>query len=200
MGERAGFALLAAASRRAHHDLALSGNGAGACCANPLIVGLCLLTLAIVWKGLMSGSRWGFGALLISLLSVQAFGFVSDAYLGHHNLVANVVSTIVLVAGLALSGCSVFRNRPLDGTASRLGEIGLSCSARARGKPLGADCAGLRFQPAVSGYVGRPPKRRAEGALRARGADSLRARGMPACPFLPASFSQGVQRASAPLA
>lgn len=93
---------------------------AQAAIANPLIVGLRLLTLAIVWKGLMSGSRWGFWALLISLVPVQAFDFVSDAYLGHHNLVANVVSTIVLVAGLALSGYSVLGTRPLGGTASRI--------------------------------------------------------------------------------
>lgn len=70
--------------------------------ANPLIVALCGLTLLVLWQGVMRGARWAWAALCFTLLPVQLFGFVSDTQLGGKNLAANVVSSLVLVAGLVL--------------------------------------------------------------------------------------------------
>jgi len=58
---------------------------AQAALCNPLIVALCAIVLAIVWTSLVRGARWAW-------------------CLGHHNLVANVVSTVLLLAALALTG------------------------------------------------------------------------------------------------
>lgn len=70
--------------------------------ANPCIAALCGLVLALVWKGVVAGQRWALGALAATLVPLQAFGFVSDASLGHSNLGANVLSSLALAAGLAL--------------------------------------------------------------------------------------------------
>lgn len=77
---------------------------AQAALCNPLIVALCGLVLAIVWTSLVRGARWAWWALAAALVPVQLFGFVSDGFLGHHNLVANAVSTVILGTALALTG------------------------------------------------------------------------------------------------
>lgn len=77
------------------NGLAVFGN---ACAA-----GLCLLTLVITWTALAARARWAFWALVAALGPVQALGFASDGILGHHNLIANVVSSVILLAGLSLS-------------------------------------------------------------------------------------------------
>ncbi len=80
--------------------------------ANPCIVALCGLVLALIWKGVVAGHRWALGALAAALLPVQAFGFVSDASLGHANVGANAVSTLVLATGLALCARGLGRLAP----------------------------------------------------------------------------------------
>ena len=40
--------------------------------------------------------------LVPTLVFVQLFAFVSDGYLGHRNLPANMISTLLLAVGLAL--------------------------------------------------------------------------------------------------
>lgn len=82
---------------------------AQAAIANPSLLALCVLVLAIVWTSLAARSRWAFWALTGSLLPLQAFGFVSDSFLGHRELVANCISTMLLVAGLALAGHALHR-------------------------------------------------------------------------------------------
>jgi hypothetical protein len=37
-----------------------------------------------------------------ALAPVQALGFASDAFFGHRNLIANVVSSVILLVGLSL--------------------------------------------------------------------------------------------------
>jgi hypothetical protein len=70
---------------------------------NACIAGFCALVLVVVWRGLVRGAPWCWSALCATTGGVQAFGFVSDAHLGSHNLVANLVSTLLLVSGLALT-------------------------------------------------------------------------------------------------
>lgn len=71
--------------------------------ANPCIVALCLLVLMVIWKGLLARATWAFWSLVVVLVPLQMFGFVSDSSLGHQNVVANIVSSTVLLGGLGLS-------------------------------------------------------------------------------------------------
>lgn len=77
---------------------------AQAAIANPSIIALCVLILVTVWTGLVRGARSAWLALVGTLLPLQAFGFISDAFLGHRNLVANIVSSGLLLMALVLSG------------------------------------------------------------------------------------------------
>jgi hypothetical protein len=71
---------------------------AQAAIANPLILAVCALVLVLIWT---RPREYGV-ALAATLVPVQAFAFVSDAFLGHRNVIANVVSTAMVVCGLAL--------------------------------------------------------------------------------------------------
>jgi hypothetical protein len=62
-----------------------------------------LLSLVVIWKGLVKKSRWAFWGLLSSMSLLQVAGFVSDAFLNSKNLSANIISTAVLVIGFGLS-------------------------------------------------------------------------------------------------
>jgi len=70
--------------------------------ANPCIVVACALVLAILWTSLTKGATWAWWSLAGTLLPLQAFGFVSDAFLGNRNVIANAVSTLILVIALGL--------------------------------------------------------------------------------------------------
>jgi hypothetical protein len=76
---------------------------AQAALCNPCIVALCVLVLAMVWRAVIRRVGWAWWTLAAALAPLQAFGFVSDALLGNRNLAANLISTALLAAGLALS-------------------------------------------------------------------------------------------------
>ena len=71
--------------------------------ANPGIVAVCLMVLVCTWKGVLTRTPWVWNMLAASLLPLAAFGFVSDAQLGMHNIIANLGSSLMLVTGLALT-------------------------------------------------------------------------------------------------
>lgn len=54
------------------------------------------------------GARRALGGALAPL---QGFAFVSDAYLGHRNLAANVASSLLLGLALSLCGAGLRRTR-----------------------------------------------------------------------------------------
>jgi hypothetical protein len=70
--------------------------------ANACAAAFCALALVIVWKEVVAGARWGLTAISVVAGFLQACGFVSDGYLGHRNLAANVGSALLLAVGLAL--------------------------------------------------------------------------------------------------
>jgi hypothetical protein len=70
---------------------------------NGCIAALCALVLIVVWVPLRAGARWAWRALAFVLVPVQGLGFASDQYFGHRDWPLNVVSTVVLVAGLAFT-------------------------------------------------------------------------------------------------
>lgn len=77
---------------------------AQAAIANPLILVVCAWVIVAAWTALHE--RWVRVTLIATLLPLQAFGFVSDGYLGGTNLIANVISTAILGAGLALTAAA----------------------------------------------------------------------------------------------
>ena len=71
----------------------------------------CLLMLYVTWSRVAVGVKSAFWAVAIAAGFLQVFGFEGDAYLGGRNLLANVVSSAVLLVGLGLSGLGTYRGR-----------------------------------------------------------------------------------------
>jgi hypothetical protein len=83
---------------------------------NPCIIGFCVLVLTMLWSNLRTpkgASHFSNHVLVPTLLFVQSFAFVSDGYLGHKNLPANLVSAFLLAVGLPLMLTSSARERTL---------------------------------------------------------------------------------------
>ena len=78
---------------------------------NACAIAFCLLMLYVTWSGVAAGSKAAYWALVVASGSLQAFGFIADAYLGGRNLLANVISSAVLLFGLGLSGLGTYRGR-----------------------------------------------------------------------------------------
>jgi hypothetical protein len=70
---------------------------------NACVASFCLTLLVLIWKAVVVRIRWAYRTVLTSTLFLQAFGFACDAYLGHRNLLANTISTVILIAGLILT-------------------------------------------------------------------------------------------------
>lgn len=85
-----------------HPNVLATMNGI-AVLANACIAALCMLALVVTRTALQVRARWALWSLAGALGGVQTFGYVSDAYFGHRNLVANLVSTAVLGVGLVLA-------------------------------------------------------------------------------------------------
>lgn len=70
---------------------------------NAVITAYCGLVLIILWKKSFLKERSLFWPVITSASFIQIFGFVSDSFMEHRNVWANIVSTLVLVVGIA--GC-----------------------------------------------------------------------------------------------
>jgi hypothetical protein len=66
---------------------------------NAITAGFCLLALAVTWMALRQGARWARWVMPLAFTLIQLFGYVSDASLGSHNLVPNLLSTVLLGVG-----------------------------------------------------------------------------------------------------
>jgi hypothetical protein len=75
---------------------------------NACAAAICALSLVVIWVALVRGAVWAFWALAGSLLFLQAAGFASDSFLSHKNLVANIVSSTLLLLGFATTGTRIF--------------------------------------------------------------------------------------------
>jgi hypothetical protein len=76
---------------------------------NACAAAICALSLVVIWVALVRGAVWAFWALAGSLLFLQAAGFASDSFLSHKNLVANIVSSSLLLLGFATAATRIFR-------------------------------------------------------------------------------------------
>ncbi|MFT3709321.1 MAG: hypothetical protein QM817_16905 [Archangium sp.] len=78
---------------------ALAVINAQAAIANPLIMAVCAFVVVLLVRA--RHERWAIATLGAILVPVQLFGFVSDAFLGGTAMTANLVSSVVLLGGLA---------------------------------------------------------------------------------------------------
>jgi hypothetical protein len=80
---------------------------------NSCDVALSIMGLFITWSGLIKGKRWAFWALLITIGFVELLAFVASAEVGNVWLrwQVNVVQSVLCVAGLGVSGYSIFKSR-----------------------------------------------------------------------------------------
>ena len=76
---------------------------------NGCAAAICALSLPVIWIALVRRAVWAFWALLGPLLFLQAMGFASDSFFAHKNLVANVVSSSLLLSGFAAAAKGIFR-------------------------------------------------------------------------------------------
>jgi hypothetical protein len=101
---------------------------AQAALANPVIIGFCVLVLAVLWTNRPTPKGKFRPILVFTLAFVQLFAFISDGYLGHKNLPANVASTLLLAVGLALILTSREPAFPGRTTRPDLGQLNASAT------------------------------------------------------------------------
>src|SRR4051794_5079210 len=95
-------------------------NGLAAFC-NAWDAAFCLLVLFVIWSSLIKKARWAFWGLLISMAFLQTFAFMAYSFfnamplranMGTVNLTGNIVSSLLMLAGLGLSGYAIhYRTR-----------------------------------------------------------------------------------------
>ncbi len=94
-------------------------NGLAALC-NTFDAAFFILVLYVIWTSLVHKARWAFWGLAISGGFLQAFAFVSYSFFATGivrenivtlNLLGNLVSSGLLVVGLALSGYGIYGQR-----------------------------------------------------------------------------------------
>lgn len=77
---------------------------------NACIASVCLLSLFVIWGGLIKRQKWAFWSLLSSMGVLLVGGYLSDSVLGNPNLLAMNLGTLVLLLGFGLSGYAIFRS------------------------------------------------------------------------------------------
>jgi hypothetical protein len=75
---------------------------------NACTASICALSLAMVWFGVVRRAVWAFWSLVGCLTFLQAAGFASDAFLGNKDLLANALSSLVLLCGIFCIGTGIF--------------------------------------------------------------------------------------------
>jgi len=75
---------------------------------NACAAALCGLSLAVIWGALIQKKRWAFWSLSACLVFLQAAGFLSDSFLQHKDLVANIASSLCLLAGVTFAAIGMF--------------------------------------------------------------------------------------------
>ena len=76
---------------------------------NACTAALCALSLVLIWIPILQKKVWAFWALSGTLGFLQVAGFASDSFLGHKDLLLNLLSSLVLFCGLTAVGIGFFR-------------------------------------------------------------------------------------------
>ena len=86
---------------------ALSTINALAVMFNACAASICALSLAMIWFAVARKAVWAFWSLAGCLAFLQAAGFASDTFLGNKDLLANAVSSLVLLCGVFCVGIPI---------------------------------------------------------------------------------------------
>jgi hypothetical protein len=70
---------------------------------NSAVVASCLLSIFVIWMGLVQGQRWAFWAILITMGIGQVLGFIADSFIGNKTLGVNIIFTVAYFLGIGLS-------------------------------------------------------------------------------------------------
>ena len=62
----------------------------------------------MIWLAVVRKAVWAFWSLAGCLAFLQAAGFASDTFLGNRDLLANTISSVLLLSGIALSASLFF--------------------------------------------------------------------------------------------
>ena len=76
---------------------------------NSCSVGLSVLVWLIIRKSLIAGQKWAFWALLFVIGFVEIFAFIASAPIGNARWQVNVLQSVLYLAGIGLSGYSLFK-------------------------------------------------------------------------------------------
>jgi len=69
------------------------------------------LTWPLIRKNLVAGQKWAFWTLLFTIGFVEVMAFIASAQVGHARWQVNVVQSVLYVAGIGLSGYSIFMSK-----------------------------------------------------------------------------------------
>jgi hypothetical protein len=75
---------------------------------NSCSMALSVLVWFVIQKGLLTGQKWAFWALLFVIGFVEAMAFIASAQVGHVRWQVNVVQSILYLVGMGVTGYAVF--------------------------------------------------------------------------------------------
>ena len=75
---------------------------------NSCSLAISVLTLRLIRKNLVAGEKWAFWQLVGVIGFVEAMAFLASSLIGNGRWQVNVVQSILYLAGIGLSGFSIF--------------------------------------------------------------------------------------------
>ena len=68
-----------------------------------------VLTWRLIRKNLVAGEKWAFWLLVGVIGFIEAMAFLASSYIGNGRWQVNVVQSVLYLAGIGLSGFSIFK-------------------------------------------------------------------------------------------
>jgi hypothetical protein len=69
-----------------------------------------VLTWPLIHKNLVAGEKWAFWLLVGVIGFIEAMAFLASSYIGNGRWQVNVVQSVIYLAGIGLSGFSIFKS------------------------------------------------------------------------------------------
>lgn len=68
-----------------------------------------VLTWPLIRKNLVAGEKWAFWLLVWVIGFIESMAFLASSYIGHGRWQVNVVQSVLYLAGIGMSGYSIFK-------------------------------------------------------------------------------------------
>jgi hypothetical protein len=68
-----------------------------------------VLTWPLIHRNLAAGEKWAFWLLVVVIGFIEAMAFLASSYIGNGRWQVNVVQSVLYLAGIGLSGFSIFK-------------------------------------------------------------------------------------------